>query len=110
MNQNIHITATFIWTFDDLKARQEALVSNPVKSSNKYSSWLVHGLLILAIAWLIFNPSSKQTIPSFATIQDKLPLIAFCLPLVIVLWITFSFVQKRNLKQAFSQNPDNNKR
>src|SRR5688572_7119534 len=110
MDQNNHITASFIWTFDDFKARQEALVSNSVKQSNKpsRSSLLVYGLLILAIVWILVN-FPKPTPPSHTTAQNNMPSIVMYLPLIIVLWIVFSFAQKRNLKQSFLNSPDNNK-
>jgi hypothetical protein len=112
MKQNIHITATFIWTLDDLIARKKALVTRPVASSGKLSifSWLTYGLLILAIAWTIAKLLNKQIIPSFTTIQKYLPLIGMYLFLSIALWATFTFIQKRNLKQVFLQSPDSNKR
>ena len=112
MRQNIHITATFIWTLDDLIARKKALVIRPVASSGKLPifSWLTYGLLILAIAWTIAKLLNKQIIPSFAAIQNYLPLIGMYLFLSIALWVTFTFVQKRNLKQSFLQSLDSNKR
>ena len=112
MKKNIHITATFIWTFDDLIARKKALVTSPVASSGKLSifSWLTYGLLVLAIVWIIAKLLNKQIIPSFTTIQSYLPLIGMYLFLSIALWATFTFIQKRNLKQGFLKSPDSNKR
>jgi len=112
MKKNIHITGTFIWTLDDLIARKKALVTRPVASSGKLPifSWLTYGLLILAIAWTIAKLLNKQIIPSFAAIQNYLPLIGMYLFLSIALWVTFTFVQKRNLKQSFLQSLDSNKR
>lgn len=111
MKQNIHITATFIWTLDDLIARKKALGTSPV-ASRKLSifSWLTYGLLVLAIAWIIAKLLNKQIIPSFTTLQNYLPLIGMYLFLSIALWATFTFIQKRNLKQGFLQSPDSNKR
>ena len=111
MKQNIHITATFIWTLDDLIARKKALVTSPVASSGKSSifSWLTYGLLILAIAWTIAKLLNKQIIPSFTTIQNYLPLIGMYLFLSVALWATYTFIQKRKLKQSFLQSPDSNK-
>jgi len=112
MEQNIHITATFVWTFDDVKDTQRALAASPVVLSSKssISSWLVYGLLALAIVWTIAKLFDEQKIPSFAAIRNNLPLIGMYLLPVIVLWATFTFAQKRNLKQGFSQSPDKNKR
>jgi len=112
MKQNIHITATFIWTFDDLIARKKALAAKPVALSGKLSifSWLTYGLLALAIVWIIAKLLNKQIIPSFTTLQSYLPLIGMYLFLSLALWATFTFVQKRNLKQDFLKSPDSNKR
>jgi hypothetical protein len=112
MKQNIHITATFIWTLEDLIARKKALVTRPEASSGKSSifSWLTYGLLALAIVWIIAKLLNKQIIPSFTTIQSYLPLIGMYLFLSFALWVTFTFIQKRNLKQSFLQSPDSNKR
>jgi hypothetical protein len=111
MKQNIHITATFIWTLEDLIARKKALMARPGASSGKSSifSWLTYGLLALAIVWIIAKLLNKQIIPSFTTIQSYLPLIGMYLFLSIALWGTFTFIQKRNLKQSFLQSPDSNK-
>ena len=111
MKKNIHITATFIWTLDDLIARKKALVTKPTASSGKLSifSWLVYGLLAVAIVWIVTKLLNKQIIPSFTTIQGYLPLIGMYLLLSIVLWATYDFIQKRKLKQSFLQSPDNNK-
>jgi len=112
MKQNIHITATFIWTFDDLIARKKALVTRPGASSGKLSifPWLTYGLLVLAIVWIVTKLLDKQIIPSFTTIQSYLPLFGMYLFLSIALWATFTFIQKRNLKQEFLKSPDSNKR
>jgi hypothetical protein len=112
MKKNTHITATFVWTLDDLIARKRALVKSPGKSSSKLSIFffLIYGLLILAIAWIITKLLNKQIVISFATIQGYLPLIGMYLFLSVALWATFTFVQKRNLKQVFLKSPDSNKR
>jgi hypothetical protein len=112
MEQNTHITATFIWTFDDMKARHEALTARPVVPSHKLSifSWLTYGTLGLAIITWIIMGVDQEKFPSFTTIQNNLPLIGMYLFLIITLWATFTFFQKRNLKQGFLQSPDSNKR
>jgi hypothetical protein len=112
MKKNIHITATFIWTFDDLIARKKELVKKTGASSGKLSifSWLIYGILILAIAWVITRLLNKQIVISFTTLQNYLPMIGMYLLLSIALWATFIFVQRRNLKQSFLKSPDSNKR
>ena len=111
MKQNIHITGNFIWTLDDLIARKKALVTKPSASSGRSSifSWLVYGLLALAIVWIVTKLLNKQIIPSLMNIQGYLPLIGMYLFLSIVLWATYDFIQKRKLKQSFLQSPDSNK-
>jgi hypothetical protein len=111
MKKNIRITGTFIWTLDDLIARKKALVTKPVASSGKLSifSWLVYGLLAVAIVWIVTKLLNKQIIPSFTTIQGYLPLIGMYLFLSIVLWATYDFIQKRKLKQSFLKSADSNK-
>ena len=111
MKQNIHITGTFIWTLDDLIARKKALVTKPTVSSGKSSifSWLVYGLLALAIVWLVAKLLNKQIIPSLTTIQGYLPLIGMYLFLSVALWATYTFIQKRKLKLSFLQSSDSNK-
>ena len=111
MNDNDHITASFVWTFDDFKARQEALILNSVKLSNKTfrSSFLIYGLLILAIVWIIFNlPKPTRASYNFYQSNSSLIIIMWVL-LFIVLWTAFSFAQKNNLKKSFLSSPDNNK-
>jgi hypothetical protein len=109
MDDNNHITASFVWTFDDFKARQEALISNSVKLSNKpsRSSLLVYGVLILAIVWMLFNLPKPG--PSYTPVPLSLSSIVMYLPLFIVLWAAFSFAQKNNLKKSFLSIPDSNK-
>ena len=110
MKKNIHITATFIWTLDDLIARKKALITRPGASGkSSIFSWLIYGLLALAIVWAVTKLLNKQIIPSFTTIQGYLPLIGMYLFLSIVLWATYDFIQKRKLKQSFLQSPDSNK-
>jgi hypothetical protein len=112
MKKNVHITATFVWSFDDFVARRKALVTNPVASSGKKTSIfprLVYGLLILAIAWVIVKLLNNQITLLFPTIQNYLPLIGIYLLLSIALWAIFTFIQRRNLKQSFLKSPDSNK-
>jgi hypothetical protein len=111
MKKNTHITATFIWTLDDLIDRKKALLTKPASLSGKLSIffWLVCGLLALAIVWIATKLLNKQIIPSFTTIQGYLPLIALYLFLSIALWATYDFIQRRKLKQSFLQSPDGNK-
>ena len=110
MKKNIHITGTFIWTLDDLIARKKALLTKPALSGKlSIFSWLVYGLLAVAIVWIVTKVLNKQIIPSFTTIQGYLPLIGLYLLLSIILWVTYDFIQKRKLKQSFLQSPDSNK-
>ncbi len=111
MKKNIHITATFVWTLDDLIARKKGL-ARKTGSSGKLSFffWLIYGLLILAIAWVITRLLNKQIDISFTAIQNHLPLISIYLFLFVALWATFIFVQRQNLKQSFLKSPDSNKR
>jgi hypothetical protein len=112
MKQNIHITGNFIWTLDDLIARKKALVTKPAAPSGKSSIflWLAYGLLAVAVVWGITKLLNKQITLSFGTIQGYLPLIGMYLFLCAALWATYTFIQKRKLKQSFLQSPDNNKR
>ncbi|CAG0985243.1 hypothetical protein ANAEL_01983 [Anaerolineales bacterium] len=107
MEKSTQINASFTWTLDDLKTRQQVLNSNLGTSPNNFSSFsffsrLVYGVLIIAIAATVVKDG--QTI--YSTIQSKLPLIGvYLLLLFIVLLTTLSIVQKRNLVE----NPDKNK-
>ncbi|HEU0296113.1 MAG TPA: YcxB family protein [Anaerolineales bacterium] len=112
MTQTTNITAEFIWTFDEMQAMQEALAVMAVtpKASRSGFSWITYVLLPIAIVIMIMDNSTKYKLPSIATIKDNLPVIGMSVLLVLVLWTVFSYAQKHNLKQAFFQSPDYNKR
>ena len=99
MEKNTHINASFTWTLDDLKTRQQALNSNRSTSYSSSSSffWLVCSVLILALA------TNGEVLYYH---RSKLPLIGVWLLFVfIVSLITLSITQKRSL----IENPDKNK-
>ena len=112
MTQEMPITAEFIWTFDEMKAMQEALIMTPVtpKSKPLGFSWITCVLLPVAIILMIMGNSINFRFPTIDTIKDNLPVIFIYMIPVLVLWAVFSYAQKNNLKKAFINGPDSNKR
>jgi len=112
MTQTTNVTVEFIWNIDEMKAMQEALTTIPVASKGKRSnfSWITYVFLPIAIIIIITNSSTKYRLPSIDTIKDNIPMIGMVVLLTLVFWGIFSYTQTHNLKQAFFQNPDYNKR
>lgn len=112
MTEETPITAEFIWTFDEMKAMQEALAMTPVASKSKTSgfSWITYVLLPVAIIIMIANNSINFRFPAIDNIKDNLPMIFIYIVPVLALWAVFSYAQKNNLRKAFINNPDSNKR
>jgi heme/copper-type cytochrome/quinol oxidase subunit 2 len=112
MELNSPITGTFIWTYDEVNARQEALTSKP--SSSKYESVISNIISVVIIAavllYLAIRISANQKTLYMNTIQNSLPeIIVFAIP-VIVIFVAFYIFKKQNLKQSFLKSPDCNKR
>lgn len=112
MTQATPITAEFNWTFDEMKAMQEALTMTPVASKSKTSgfSWITYVLLPVAIIIMITNNSINFRFPVIDNIKDNLPMIFIYIVPVLALWAVFSYAQKNNLRKAFINSPDSNKR
>jgi hypothetical protein len=112
MDQHTPITATFIWTFEDAKARQKALAAEPIPSTGKsaLAAWLTYGILAAAVVLLLFPDPDARISQFLSAFRDNLTLFAILTPPILIIWAMLTFLPMRNLKRSFLQSPDSNRR
>ncbi len=108
--EDTSITATFIWTFDEVKARQAALAGRRVSlTKGPITEVEVVAALFIVVAIVLIRNILKEPDITFSATQN-LPLIAlYILPILFVLAAIVMLVQKNNLKRGFLLSPDHNK-
>lgn len=99
MSQEANITGSFIWTFEDVKIRQEVLAGRPVTTGGKVMTYIIT-LVVLVIAFAVTNLRSLFADPYLASIT---------VGGIILFYLIFSYSQRANLKKGFLQSPDSNK-
>jgi hypothetical protein len=101
MTQEMNITGSFIWTFDDVKIRNEVLAGRPVTTGRKVVTYII---TFVAFAFLFVIPNFRRAVFS----DPYIALIS--IGGIIVAYIVINYSQRANLKKAFLQSPDSNKR
>ncbi len=99
MSEQAPITGSFIWTLEDARERQTILL----KTQKQNYIPIVFVLTLVTIISMIYYRTS---------IHSFFDLLLYALPLFTILFIPFfvRYNQKSNLKRAFSQSLDSNKR
>ena len=100
MPQETVVTGSFIWTFEDVKARQDALVQ--IASQQRRFLFF---FIIMVVIVITINKDIRKVFFS----SDPLVIVA---PLIVMLSVYLAVMYNRNanLKTGFLQSPDSNKR
>lgn len=106
MSQQTPITGSYIWTLEDVKTMQEVLAGRPVTLKGKLVLYAV--ILVLFVAAMGFI-SRRNSVDFLSLFTDPLLLAAF-LTAIVILYVVIRYSQSTNLKKAFQQSPDSNKR
>jgi len=96
MSEEIKITGSFVWTFEDVKAREDALAS--IGPQQRFIIFLPLIIAIIIFALVITRITRSPS-----------GLIPFLIPVVLMLGVFF-IIQTGIRKKTFMQSPDNNKR
>ncbi len=105
MSEQTPITGSFIWTLEDVKTRQAVLSRIPMTAKGKLASYALTGFLIVIAFAFIIRGSGKNFRSFF---ED--PFLASMPFVVIIVILVFSYSRSANLKKAFLQSPDHDKR
>lgn len=100
MHQETNITGSFIWTFEDVKTRQEVLAGRPVTTGGKVVAYAIMSVVIV-IFFVVTGIRLPLTDPY---------LVSIVLGVIVIFYLIFSYSQGANLKKGFLQSPDSNKR
>ena len=100
MSQEANITGSFIWTFDDVKSRQDALA--PIGSQQRRFLFF---FLIMVVGVITMIKDIRKVFFSSDPLIVAAPLIA-----MLGIYLAVMYNRNANLKTGFLQSPDSNKR